>query len=79
MKVYVDIGSFWGERLSINQVYENLVKQGKKIDRRTLSAAKHGQLSKCEFTTLLRLRDLASQLAGRHVTLDELFKVEENV
>lgn len=77
MKVFVDISPYWPQELSINAVYEDLLRQDKKIDRRTLAAAKEGRLTKCDFSTLLKLRDFASQRAERRLSLDDLFQIVE--
>ncbi len=77
MKVFVDISPYWSKELSINAAYEDLLRQDKKIDRRTLIAAKEGRLTKCEFSTLFKLRDFASQLAERQLSLDDLFQIVE--
>jgi hypothetical protein len=78
VKVVVDISPYWPKNLSINAVYEELLRQDKKIDRRTLVAAKEGRLSKCDFLTLIRLRDFASQQAGRELLIDDLFQLIED-
>ncbi len=44
------------------------------LDKRTLSSAKKGQLERGQFETLFKLRDLASELAGKPLTLEEIFK-----
>ncbi len=75
--MFVDISPYWPQDLSINAVYEDLVRQDKKIDRRTLVAAKEGRLTKCDFSTLLKLRDFASQRAERRLSIDDLFQIVE--
>ncbi len=75
VKVVVDISPYWPKNLSINAVYEDLLRQDKKIDRRTLVAAKEGRLTKCDFSTLIRLREFASQQAGRELLIDDLFQI----
>lgn len=74
--MFVDLSPYWRDDLAVNAVYEDLLRQDKKIDQRTLRAAREGRLTKCEFVTLLRLRDLASQLAGRSLKIDDLFRIE---
>jgi hypothetical protein len=64
MRVYVDIGRFWKEGLSVNAAYEQLIMRGMKIDRRTLSSAKDGTLARSEYSTLIRLRDWVRELSG---------------
>ena len=78
MKVYVDIGSYWPEDLSINAAYEELLMQGVKVDRRTLGAAKAGKLSKSDFATLIKLRDWVRELTrNKELTIDDLMIQEE--
>lgn len=62
MTVYVDLSKYWPKDLSLNAAYEELLIQGRKVDRRTLSAAKAGNLTKSEFTTLVKLRDWIREL-----------------
>jgi DNA-binding Xre family transcriptional regulator len=71
MPKYVDLSRYWTEdkNLSIQKARE---KTG--LDKRTLSAAKKGQLERGQFETLFKLRDLASELAGKSLTLEEIFK-----
>lgn len=75
--MFVDISPYWPKELSVNAAYEDLLRQDKKIDRRTLIAAKEGRLTKCEFSTLLKLRDFASQRAERQLSIDDLFQTVE--
>lgn len=78
VKVYVDIGSYWPEDLSINAAYEELLMQGVKVDRRTLAAAKAGKLTKSDFATLIKLRDWVRQLtSNKELKIDDLMKQEE--
>jgi hypothetical protein len=77
VKVYVDIGSYWPDSLSVNAAYEELLMQGIKIDRRTLSAAKAGTLTKSDFATLIKLRNWVRQLTeNKDLTVDDLMKQE---
>lgn len=71
MPKYVDLSRYWTEdkNLSIQKARE---KTG--LDKRTLSAAKKGQLERGQFETLFKLRDLASELAGKPLTLEEIFE-----
>jgi hypothetical protein len=83
VKVFVDISPYWPKDsatkdLSVNAVYEDLLRQDRKVDRRTLSAAKEGRLAKCDFTTLVKLRDFASHVVGRQLSIDDIFRVEED-
>jgi hypothetical protein len=78
LKVYVDIGSYWPDGLSVNAAYEELLMQGVKIDRRTLSSAKSGTLTKSDFTTLVKLRDWVRRLAhDDRLTIDDILKQEK--
>jgi hypothetical protein len=75
--VYVDIGSYWPKNLSVNAAYEELLMQGRKVDRRTLVAAKTGILTKSEYLTLIRLRDWVREISGNpSLTVDDLLKIE---
>lgn len=65
MPTYVDLSSYWKDDLSINEIYEKLLIEGKKIDRRTLTAAKKGTLTRSEFSTLENLKELAKILSGK--------------
>lgn len=76
--MFVDISPYWPKNLSINAVYEDLLRQNQKIDRRTLAAAKEGRLTKCDFSTLMKLRDFAAQRAGRQLSIDDLFQIVED-
>lgn len=78
MKVYVDLGKYWPEGLSINAAYEELIMQGRKVDRRTLSAAKAGNLIKSEYATLVRLRDWVRDITGNpKLSIEDLFRHED--
>ena len=77
MKVYVDLGQFWPEGLSINAAYEDLIMKGMKVDRRTLSAAKSGTLIKSEYTTLIRLRDWVRNITKNpKLSIEDLLRIE---
>ncbi|GAX46111.1 hypothetical protein NIES4075_71320 [Tolypothrix sp. NIES-4075] len=71
MPKYVDLSRYWTEEknLSIQKA-----KEMTGLDKRTLSAAKKGQLERGQFETLFKLRDLASELAGKPLMLEEIFK-----
>jgi hypothetical protein len=78
LKICVDIGSYWPDGLSVNAAYEELLMQGIKIDRRTLSSAKSGTLSKSDFATLIKLRDWVRQLAHNDkLTIDDIMKQQD--
>jgi hypothetical protein len=79
MRAYVDIGKYWQEGLSVNAAYEDLIMKGMKIDRRTLSNAKDGTLSRSEYSTLIRLRDLVRELSGnKKLCIDDILIVKED-
>lgn len=79
MRAYVDIGRFWDEKLSVNAAYEELIVQGMKIDRRTLSSAKNGTLARSEYSTLIRLRNWARQLSGNNeLSIDDILVIRED-
>jgi hypothetical protein len=79
MRAYVDIGKYWQKGLSVNAAYEDLIMKGMKIDRRTLSNAKDGTLSRSEYSTLIRLRDLVRELSGnKKLCIDDILIVKED-
>jgi hypothetical protein len=71
MPKYVDLSPYWTEdkKLTIQKAHEMTG-----LDKRTLSAAKKGQFDRGHFETLFKLRDLASELAGKPLALEEIFK-----
>jgi hypothetical protein len=71
MPKYVDISRYWTEdkNLSIQKA-----KDLTGLDKRTLSSAKKGHLDRGQFETLFKLRDLASELAGKQLSLEDIFK-----
>lgn len=71
MPKYVDLSPFWTDDKEIS-IQKARDKTG--LDKRTLSAAKKGQLDRGQFETLFKLRDFASELAGRPLMLEEIFK-----
>lgn len=75
MVKYIDLSKFWTEDkdLSIETAHE---KTG--LNRRTLASAKKGLLDRCQIDTLFKLRDLASELAGKQVSFDEIFKDDQS-
>ena len=78
MRAYVDIGKYWQEGLSVNAAYEDLIMKGMKIDRRTLSSAKDGTLSRSEYSTLIRLRDWSRELSGnKKLCIDDILIIKE--
>jgi len=75
MRVCVDVSEYWPNGLSLNAAYEDLLMQGRKVDRRTLSNAKAGTLTKSEFTTLIKLRDWLREITKNpELKIDDLLK-----
>lgn len=71
MTKYVDLSPYWTEDKNLS------IEKAKKmtgLDKRTLSSAKKGYLERAQFETLFKLRDLASNLAGKPLALEEIFK-----
>lgn len=78
MRCYVNFGDYWPENLSVNAAYERLLVKGWKVDRRTLSAAKKGELIKSDFSTLVHLRNWARELTKNpNLTIDEMLTIED--
>lgn len=71
MAVYVDLSQYWTDPKNPT-IEEAHRKTG--LDKRTLSAARKGQLERSQFETLFTLKDFASELAGKRLTLEEIFK-----
>ena len=71
---YVDLSPYWtdSKQMSIQSARD---KTG--LDKRTLSAARKGMLDRGHFETLYKLRELASELAGRELTLEEIFSQQK--
>lgn len=71
-----DISKFWpsegGIPLSVNAVFEGFRGTAHQVSYRTLRGAYEGTLDRAQAGTLVRLRAIASQLAGREVSLDEI-------
>lgn len=74
MAVYVDLSQYWTDPKNPT-IEEARRKTG--LDKRTLSAARKGQLERSQFETLFVLRDFASELAGKRLLLEEIFKKAE--
>ena len=67
---YVDLSPFWTD-LNNPTIADAMRETG--LDRRTLSAARKGHLDRSQYETLFTLREFASKLAGRALTLEDLF------
>ena len=71
MAVYVDLSPYWTDPK--NPTIEE-AKRKTGLDKRTLSSAKKGHLDRGQFETLMALRDFASELAGKSLTVEEILK-----
>lgn len=71
MTVYVDLSQYWldPKNPTIEEAHRRTG-----LDKRTLSAARKGQLERSQFETLFTLREFASELAGKRLALEEIFK-----
>lgn len=79
MRAYVDIGKYWPVGLSVSAAFEELLEEGTRIDRRTLVAAKKGQLTRSEYITLVRLRDWVRWKTGEDkITIDDLIVIKSD-
>ncbi|BAZ52478.1 hypothetical protein NIES4103_51390 [Nostoc sp. NIES-4103] len=74
MPKYVDLSPYWTEDKNISI---QKAKDMTGLDKRTLSSARKGLLERGQFETLFKLRDLASELAGKQLTLEEIFKDDQ--
>ena len=78
MKAYVDIGKYWKDGMSVNAAYDDMITKGLKVDRRTLSLAKQGALSRSEFSTLISLRDWVRELSGnKKISIEDILVIKE--
>lgn len=78
MKVYVNIGKYWKEGMSVNAAYDDLITKGLRVDRRTLSSAKDGTLSRSEFSTLISLRDWVREISGnKKISIEDILVIKE--
>ena len=83
VKVYLDISDYWpkdalGNPASVNSVYMSLVGKPNEVGRNTLRLALDGRLDRGHFSNQIKLSRLASEWAGREVTILELLKIEED-
>lgn len=74
MAIYVDLSKYWTDPK--NPTIEE-AKRKTGLDKRTLSSARKGHLDRGQFETLVALRDFASELAGKHLSLEEILKTTE--
>lgn len=84
MNVYLNLNPFWlkdgaGQDCSVLSVWQALQNTPNEIsNRETLTKAYRGELMGSTFATQEKLRRLASQWAGRELTLGELMVVVED-
>jgi hypothetical protein len=79
MKVYVNIGKYWKEGMSVNAAYDDLITKGLRVDRRTLSLAKNGTLSRSEYSTLISLRDWVREISGdKKISVEDILVIKED-
>ena len=79
VKVYVNIGKYWKEGMSVNAAYDDLITKGLRVDRRTLSSAKEGTLSRSEYSTLISLRDWVREISGnKKISIEDILVIEED-
>ena len=74
MAIYIDLSRYWTNPKNPS-IEEAKRKTG--LDKRTLSAARKGHLERSQFETMFALRDFASELAGKKLSLEEIFKKSE--
>lgn len=74
MAIYVDLSKYWTDPK--NPTIEE-AKRKTGLDKRTLSSARKGHLDRGQFETLVALRDFASELAGKRLSLEEILKTTE--
>jgi DNA-binding Xre family transcriptional regulator len=75
MPKYVDLSPYWTDDKDMSIQKAN---QKTGLDKRTLSAAKKGHLDRGHFETLFKLKELASELAGKPLNLEEIFTDKDN-
>jgi hypothetical protein len=71
-QIRVNLSAFWKEQPTLSEAVNQTG-----LDRRTLSAAKRGHLDRCQVETLFKLRDFASELVGKKLSLEEICKEED--
>ncbi|NEQ53865.1 MAG: hypothetical protein F6K11_27665 [Leptolyngbya sp. SIO3F4] len=83
VKVYLDISKYWpndeaGKPVSVNSVYMGLLGTPNEVGRNTLRLALDGRLDRGYFSNQIKLARIASNWAGKEVTILDLMKVEED-
>ena len=83
VKVYLDISEYWpkdeaGNPASVNSVYMGLVGKSNEVGRNTLKLALDGRLDRGHFSNQIKLARLASEWAGKELTILDLLRVEED-
>ena len=75
MTTYVNLSPYWTDpkKPTIEDA-----KRRTGLDKRTLSSARKGHLDRGQFETLMMLRDFASELAGKDLSVEDILsKVDE--
>jgi hypothetical protein len=69
MTRYIDLSRYWTEDsgLSIQKAHEQT-----KIAKQTLSVARRGFLDRAQIDTIFKLLELASELAGKKLSLEDI-------
>ncbi|MGL5833602.1 MAG: hypothetical protein ACRC1Z_10285 [Waterburya sp.] len=76
-KSYIDIGKWWlrdgyGDRVSVNSVYQRIKGTKNEVGRYTLNKARNGELEKADISTLEALARICSEWAGEKVMVDDM-------
>jgi hypothetical protein len=82
MKACVSIAKWFprgldGNYLSVNKVFEDIRFTPNAVGRDTLTLALKGEYAKGNFENQVRLARLCSVWSGDHVTIDDLFVIED--
>lgn len=69
MTRYIDLSRYWTEDsgLSIQKAHEQT-----EIAKQTLSVARRGFLDRAQIDTIFKLLELASELAGKKLSLEDI-------
>lgn len=83
VKVYLDISEYWpkdklGQPASINSVYMGTVGNPNEVGRNTLKLALEGRLDRGHFSNQVKLARLASNWAGKKLSILDLLKIEDD-
>lgn len=82
LRVHIDISRYWlkdqnGEPRTVNSIYEEIKGTPDEVGRNTLRLALDGTLDRGYFSNLVKLARLCSIWAGRTVSIDEIFKIDD--